>query len=231
MQKIVAIVVAAGTGSRMGAGINKQFINIKDKPLLYYTLLAFESNSEIDEIVVTAKMEEIQYIKDSIIAKYRFHKIVDIIVGGKERQDSVYNALKSIKKCDIVLIHDGARPFVTNQIIQDGIEYTRLYGAAACGVVPKDTVKCRDNEGFSKGTLNREELFNVQTPQCFNYKLIVEAHEKCHDNNMRVTDDTAVLEYLGHKIYLYQGSYDNIKVTTPEDLAIADRLVEKKTNT
>lgn len=228
MQKICAVIAAAGTGSRMGRGINKQFIKIKEKPLLFYTLTAFENNSKVDEIVVTAKTEEIEFIKKEIVEKYEFHKVSAIVVGGKERQDSVYNALKYIKECHIVLIHDGARPFVTEEIINKGIEYTEIYGAAACGVTPKDTIKLVDRDGFSEGTLNREKLFSVQTPQCFKYTLIMDAHTKCSQLDSKFTDDTAVLEYFGHRIYLYQGSYDNIKVTTPEDLAVAQRIVEER---
>lgn len=228
MQKIVAVIAAAGTGSRMEAGINKQFIKIKDKPVLFYTLSIFESIGKIDEIIITAKADEIPYIKNEIVDKYGFNKVSQIVVGGEERQESVYNALKVIKNCEIVLIHDGARPFVTEEIIENGIEYTKIYEASACGVTPKDTIKIIDKDGFSGGTLNRTELFNVQTPQCFNYALIMEAHSKCAQLKLKFTDDTAVLEYFGNKIYLYKGSYDNIKITTPEDLAVANRIVQER---
>lgn len=226
MNRVCAIIAAAGKGSRMGAGINKQFIHIEDKPILYYSLTAFASCDEIDDIIISAHKDEVDYIKENIVAKYKIEKVLNVVPGGKERQESVLNALMAAKGCDIVLIHDGARPFVTHDIIKDGITYAKEFGACACGVTPKDTIKKRSSEGFSQGTLNRAELYNVQTPQCFKYDLIMDCHQKAAKQCIKFTDDTAVVEAYGYKVYLYEGSYSNIKITTPEDLILAQSIIK-----
>lgn len=227
MNKNYAIIVAAGKGKRMETDINKQFLNIKDKPVIYYALSTFANSKLIDGIIIVCAENEIEYCKNEIVEKYKIGKVLKIVAGGKERQDSVHNGLNAIDNCEIVLIHDGARPFVNDRIIEEGIKYAREYGACACGVVPKDTIKIRDTKGFSTHTLNRNELFSVQTPQCFKYDIILECHRKLNQDKMNVTDDTAVINYYGNSVYLYEGSYDNIKITTPEDLYIAERIVEK----
>ena len=228
MSKVCTIIAAAGSGSRMSINFNKQFIKVKDKPLLYYTLKAFDKNPFVDNIIITAKENEIAFIKEEIVYKYKFSKVLDIIPGGKERQDSVFNALKYLNDFDIVLIHDGARPFVSQEIIENGIKNAIKFGATACGVKPKDTMKLKGEDGFSFGTLNRDELFSVQTPQCFKYELIFQAHKRAFEQGNKYTDDTAVIESYGRSVYLYEGSYENIKITTPEDLIFANRIVEEK---
>ncbi len=226
MRKICAVIVAAGKGSRMGADINKQFLNIKNKPILYYTLKTFESCSLIDEIILVTAKSEIDYCKREVIEKYNINKISAIVEGGSERQHSVYNGLKAIRDCEIVLIHDGARPFVDSRIIAEGIDYAKKFGACTCGVQPKDTIKLKSMNGFSQSTLNREELFAVQTPQCFEYSLVLASHERVLEDRVKVTDDTSIVEYCGHQVYLYEGSYNNIKITTPEDLIIGERILD-----
>lgn len=227
MGKNYAVVVAAGRGKRMGANINKQFLSINNKPLLYYSLNTFSNSKLIDGIIIVCADSEIDYCKKEIVEKYKIKKVLEVVAGGKERQDSVYNGLKAIEDCDIVLIHDGARPFVTKDIIESGIKYAKLYGACTCGVVPKDTIKIKDEKGFSAETTDRDKLFSVQTPQCFKYNLIADCHQKLSEDSINVTDDTTVVEYYGHRVYLYEGSYKNIKVTTPEDLYIAEKIVEQ----
>lgn len=224
MKNNYAVIVAAGKGKRMKLPINKQFINIQGKPLLYYSINVFSENPLIDKIVLVCAEDEIEYCKQEIVKKYNFKKVVKIVSGGEERQNSVFNGLKVLENCDVVLIHDGARPFVTSKMIKDGIEYSNMYGACACGVVPKDTIKIKSKEGFSFKTLERNELFIVQTPQCFDYDLIYDCYRKLLSNKVQVTDDTTVVEYFGNKVYLYEGSYDNIKITTPEDLIIAKNI-------
>lgn len=225
MGKNIALVLAAGQGKRMGAGINKQFLTLQDKPVLYHTLKAFSDNANIDEIVLVCAEKDMDYCKNSIVNEYGFSKVKSIVVGGTERQDSVYNGLKAIKSCDIVLIHDGARPFITNSIIDEGINKAEIHGACTCGVKAKDTIKLRDTDGFSRETLNREETFLVQTPQCFKYELILKCHEELNKNKKMVTDDTMVVEMFNHKVYLYEGSYFNIKITTPEDMIIGENIL------
>ena len=226
MSKVCAVIVAAGKGSRMGADINKQFLNIKDKPILYYTLKAFDCCSLIDDIILVTTKREMGYCKNEIVDRYKIKKVSNIVEGGLERQNSVYNGLRACSDCEIVLIHDGARPFIENRFIEEGISFAKEFGASTCGVEPKDTIKVKDKHGFSASTLNRTSLFSVQTPQCFKYNLIVDSHEKAFKDNLKVTDDTSIAEYYGHRVYLYEGSYNNIKITTPEDLAIGEKILE-----
>lgn len=226
MKKNCAIILAAGKGNRMGAEINKQFLKLRERPILYYTLKAFEENKNIDEIILVAAKEEIDYCKENIVKKYNFNKIKKVVEGGKERQYSVLNGLNTLNDCNIVIIHDGARPFLTEKIINEGIAYAKEYGACACGVTPKDTIKVMDKENFSIDTPNRQELFCVQTPQCFKYDLILDSHIKINNEKLKVTDDTMVVEKYGHKVYLYKGEYTNIKITTPEDMVIGEKILE-----
>jgi 2-C-methyl-D-erythritol 4-phosphate cytidylyltransferase len=224
MTKNYAIIVAAGKGKRMGSTISKQFLEIKGKPVLYYTLNVFSKCSLIDNIILVLSPEDIEYCNSQIINRYNFKNII-IVEGGKERQDSVYNGLKAAENCDVVLIHDGARPFVDSDSIEKGIKYAKIYGASACGVKPKDTIKIKNQEGFSISTPQRDTLFSVQTPQCFKYELIMECHQKIKEDNILVTDDTMVVEKYGHKVFLYEGSYKNIKITTPEDIFVAESVL------
>ncbi|WP_238884295.1 2-C-methyl-D-erythritol 4-phosphate cytidylyltransferase [Clostridium sp. YIM B02551] len=225
MNKVVAVIVAGGKGKRMSADISKQFIELKGRPILYYTLEKFLENKNIDKVVLVLPEDEIEYCRENILYKYNLN-VWKIVSGGKERSDSVYYGLKSIEgDAEIVLIHDGARPFVSNEIIENGIKYAKLYGAAACGVTPKDTIKVIGENGFSKETPDRNTLFAVQTPQSFKHNLILKAHESVREKGTVVTDDTMVAELYGEKVFLYHGDYNNIKITTPEDLIIAENLI------
>ena len=223
---ISAIILAGGKGKRMGSAISKQFIDIKGKPIIYYTLKKFSENKKIDNIIVVLPEDEVKYFKENILKKYEL-RINKIVIGGKERQDSVYNALKSLKNSstDIVLIHDGARPFISERIINEGIKFAEIYGTAAPGVMPKDTIKVKNEKNFSVDTPNRANLVSIQTPQVFKFDEILECHEKIRYNGEKVTDDTMVVEKYGYSVYLYDGEYTNIKVTTPEDLILAERLI------
>lgn len=218
------IILAGGKGKRMGSKVSKQFIEIKGKPVLYYTIKKFLDNKNIDKIVLVLPKDEIDYCKKEVLDKYSI-KIDKIVEGGTERQDSVYNALKSINNTDIVLIHDGARPIVSDRIINDGIKYAKAYGAAAPGVMPKDTIKIKDKENFLIGTPDRNTLMAIQTPQVFKYDEILKCHEKVKGNKDVVTDDTMVAEKYGYKVYLYDGEYTNIKITTPDDIILAEKLI------
>lgn len=223
---ISAIILAGGKGKRMRSAISKQFIDIKGKPIIYYTLKKFSENKKIDNIIVVLPEDEVKYFKENILKKYEL-RINKIVIGGKERQDSVYNALKSLKNSstDIVLIHDGARPFISERIINEGIKFAEIYGAAAPGVMPKDTIKVKNEKNFSVDTPNRANLVSIQTPQVFKFDEILECHEKIRYNGEKVTDDTMVVEKYGYSVYLYDGEYTNIKVTTPEDLILAESLI------
>ncbi|MDB1956795.1 2-C-methyl-D-erythritol 4-phosphate cytidylyltransferase [Clostridium tertium] len=221
---ISAIILAGGKGKRMGAKISKQYIELNGKPILYYTLKRFVDCEGIDKIILVLPKDEIEYCNKEILEKYSL-KVDMIVEGGKERQDSVYNALQKINDSEIVLIHDGARAFVSERVIKDGIKYAKIYGAAAPGVMPKDTIKLVDENGFSDSTPDRSKLLAIQTPQTFKLEIIKECHEKVKENNISVTDDTMVVEMYNNKVYLYNGEYTNIKVTTPEDLILAERLI------
>ena len=203
---------------------SKQFIEIKGKPVLVYTLEKFIYNKSIDEVILVLPEDEVDYCKKEVLQKYSL-KVDRIVIGGKERQDSVFNALEAMEKANIVLIHDGARPFISEKIIEEGIKYANIYGAAAPGVTPKDTIKIKNEDNISVDTPDRNTLVAVQTPQCFKYDEIYQCHRKIKEENAIVTDDTSVVERYGHKVYLYEGDYTNIKITTPEDLILAERLI------
>ena len=223
---ISAIILAGGKGKRMGAPVSKQFIEIKGKPIIYYTIKKFSENKKIDNIVVVLSKDEVGYFKENILEKYNL-KVDNIVIGGTERQDSVYNGLKSLEdtNTDIVLIHDGARPFISDRIIDDGIKFAQVYGACAPGVMPKDTIKIKNESNFSVSTPERGSLVAIQTPQVFKFNEILECHEKIKINNIVVTDDTMVAEKFCYSVYLYDGEYTNIKVTTPEDLILGEKLI------
>ncbi|MBE6050857.1 MAG: 2-C-methyl-D-erythritol 4-phosphate cytidylyltransferase [Clostridium sp.] len=220
---ISAIILAGGKGTRMGRDISKQFILVKEKPILYYTIKKFIECDKIDNIILVLPKDEIEFCKREVLDKYSL-KVDKIVEGGFERQESVYNGLMNCEDTDIVLIHDGARPFVSDRIIEEGIEYAKNYGAAAPGVKPKDTIKVIGEERFSKETLDRDTLVAIQTPQVFDFNIIKKCHERVKENNIPVTDDTMVAECFGNKVYIYEGEYNNIKITTPEDLIIAEYL-------
>ena len=192
--------------------------------MLVYTLEKFIYNKSIDEVILVLPEDEVDYCKKEVLQRYSL-KVDRIVIGGKERQDSVFNALEAMEKADIVLIHDGARPFINEKIIEEGIKYANIYGAAAPGVTPKDTIKVKNEDNISVDTPDRNMLVAVQTPQCFKYDEIYQCHRKIKEENAIVTDDTSVVERYGHKVYLYEGDYTNIKITTPEDLILAERLI------
>lgn len=224
---VSAIILAGGRGTRMGSDISKQFIEVDGKPMLYYTLNTFINSELIKEIILVLPKNEIEYCKINVLDKYNLN-VNKIVEGGKERQDSVYNALKEVENSKLVLIHDGARPFTTDRIIEEGITFARKYGAAAPGVTPKDTIKVIDSNNFSKETPNRNTLVSIQTPQVFKTDMIISCHEKVREENVKVTDDTMVVERYNHKVYIYKGDYENIKVTTKEDLILAEKLVNAR---
>ncbi|RKD33766.1 2-C-methyl-D-erythritol 4-phosphate cytidylyltransferase [Thermohalobacter berrensis] len=226
--KYVSVVIpAAGLGKRMKSKINKQFIKIKNKPILAYTIEKFEECKYVDEIVVVTRKEEMEFCKVEVIEKYGFKKVKGIVEGGKERQDSVYNGLLAVSEnCDIVLIHDGARPFVSIKNIVDGIKGVLEYKACVIGVPVKDTIKKVNDQLDVVDTPKRSELWAVQTPQCFDYNLILKAYRRLENEQIHVTDDSNLVELLGHKVKMIKGSYDNIKVTTPEDLKIGEVILE-----
>lgn len=223
---VSVVVAAAGKGSRMGLQQNKQYVEISGKPILARTIKAFEDCGLVDEIVITAGDGEIDYCRDNIIKKYGFTRVKAIVPGGNTRQRSVYNGLKMISPGGgIVLIHDGARPFIGSKYIQACIEAAREYGAACVAVPVKDTIKRTCPEGFVKDTVERDQLWAIQTPQAFRYSIIMEAHKRAAADGFEGTDDAVLAERLGYRVKLVMGSYHNIKITTEEDLTIAEGIL------
>lgn len=217
--KIGAIIVAAGTGSRMNADCPKQFIEVLGKPILYYTLKAFEQ-SKVDEVIIVTGKDYVTYVEREIVAQFGFRKVSKVIVGGSERYESVYCGLNTMHEMGYVLVHDGARPFVDAKLIDHVIDEVRLHDAVIVGVKAKDTVKLVDEEGMVYSTPNRNLVWNIQTPQAFEYNLLKSAYDKVIGSQTTfVTDDSMVVEYAtNHPIKVIEGSYKNIKITTPEDL-------------
>lgn len=219
------VIVAAGTGSRMNMGINKQFIKLEGKEIIAYTIEKFYNNSNIEDIVVVVKEDESEFFKKEILDKYNF-KNVKIAYGGKERQDSVYNGLKLLdEKCDVILIHDGARPFVSDKIIDKSIEEAKEHKAIVVGVPVKDTIKVIDNDKNIVDTPNRSVLWAVQTPQTFDYNILIDAYKDAFKNKFYGTDDAMLVERIGYKVKMLEGSYNNIKITTQEDLNIGSQIL------
>lgn len=230
MEKNVAVVLAAGQGKRMNSKVQKQYLLIREKPVLYYTLKAFEESELISEIVLVTGNEEIEYCRKEIVEKYGFKKVQKITAGGKERYHSVYEGLRAIEAADYVLIHDGARPFVDGKTIARACEAVKLYQACVVGMPVKDTIKIADEDGFAKNTPDRRKIWQVQTPQTFSFSLIKEAYEKLLEKEPEgITDDAMVVEMMtDYKVKLVEGSYQNIKITTPEDLKIAEVFCDEK---
>lgn len=223
MAKYAAVVLAGGSGKRMNTQVHKQYLLIKEKPVLYYSLKAFEE-SAVDEIVLVVGDKEKDYCRQEIVEKYGLKKVKAIVTGGKERYHSVFEGLKAIETADYVLIHDGARPFVDNEIISRTMLAVKKYKSCVVGMPVKDTIRIADEEQYAKETPERKYVWMVQTPQAFSYSLIYDAYEKMLQNeNTAITDDAMVLESMtSHRVRLIEGSYRNIKITTPEDLLIAE---------
>ena len=222
-QKYTAIVMAAGSGKRMNSNVHKQYLIIQDRPVLYYSLKAFE-DSAVDEIVLVVGKGEEKFCRKEIVDKYGISKVKAIVEGGKERYHSVFEGLKQTSDADYVLIHDGARPFVNQDIIRRCMQEVQKYQACVVGMPVKDTIKIADEEGYAKQTPDRKNVWMIQTPQTFSYALIYEAYEEMlKTEDTAITDDAMVLERIkGKKSKLIEGSYRNIKITTPEDLLIAN---------
>ena len=225
--RCTAIVLAAGQGKRMHSKIQKQFLEIGGKPILYYSMECFQKSPLIQDIILVTGEDMISYCQSEIVEKYGFTKVCKVTAGGKERYDSVYAGLLCCQDTDYVYIHDGARPFVTEEMIQRGYEAVKRTNACVMGMPSKDTVKLADPSGYIKETPDRKIVRNIQTPQIFSYDLIRGAYESIRKKDMsNVTDDAMVVEQeTGTKILLVEGSYQNIKITTPEDLAVAEAFL------
>lgn len=226
---VSAVVVAAGKGSRMNMDTNKQYIEIGGIPVLARTLLTLQNCDMINEIILVVNGQDIIFCKQEIIDSYELDKVKKLVAGGEERQESVYNGLLEVnEECDIVVIHDGARPFVREESISGSISAAYEYGASCVAVPSKDTIKSADEDGFVNRTLDRSKLWIIQTPQAFRYELIMDAHKKAIEDGFKGTDDAVLIERLGLPLKLVMGSYDNIKITTQEDLIIGEAIADSR---
>ncbi len=229
---ISIVIAAAGKGTRMGLETNKQYLELQGKPVLAITIQRFEECIFVDEIIVVANETEVDFCRKNVIDQYGFKKVKIVTPGGTTRQQSVYNGLCHVSPgCSIVLIHDGARPFIDEHGIEACIDAAERYGAAVLAVPAKDTIKRSDQSGFIEETVDRSKLWYIQTPQAFQYELIMDAHKKAVQDGFDGTDDAVLAERMGHKVKLVLGSYNNIKITAREDLIMAEsmaRMISKE---
>ena len=230
-QRIGAVVLAAGKGSRMSSSLPKQFLEINGRPLLYYSLRAFERAA--DEIVLVTGENWVSYCIEEIVSKYGLKKVRAVVPGGKERYDSVSCGLEALGDCEIILIHDGARPCVTEQVIRRGADGAEKYGACVVGMAVKDTIKVAEEKGFAASSPDRSRLWMIQTPQAFQGSLIREAYKRLteadEDRKRKITDDAMVVEtFLHHPVRLIEGDYRNLKVTTDEDLPVVQAYLKEE---
>ena len=231
-----AIVLAAGSGKRMNSAEAKQYLMLKNKPVIWYALQAFEQSDIIDAVVLVVGHGEVEHCREHIVEEYGFTKVTAVIEGGAERYLSVWEALKWLQdkqpfsEEEYIFIHDGARPFVNEKIITDTYDAAKSYSACVAGMPVKDTIKIVDEDGFAAETPNRKTVWAVQTPQVFECELIKAAYEKMMlEEPEGITDDAMVVETMTEqRVKLVEGSYRNIKITTPEDLEIANIFAVEK---
>lgn len=229
-KKCTAIVLAAGQGKRMGTKVQKQYLLMAGKPVLYYSLKTFQDSAVIDDVYLVTGSGDEEYCRRQIVEKYGFTKVSHILGGGTERYHSVWNALKEMPEDGYVFIHDGARPFVDEAMIVRAYEIVERYGACVVGMPVKDTIKIVDENRNVADTPKRDKVWIVQTPQVFEIALVKNAYAKLIESGISsVTDDAMVVEKIsGHPVKLVEGSYENIKITTPEDLQIGEMFAEHK---
>ena len=243
-QKNIAIVLSAGRGSRMHSDVPKQYMELRGMPVIAWSLKAFQEFEPVDEIILVASEEDIDYCRYEIIEKYRYDKVSRIVPGGAERYLSVWEGLKAAGKIlgtvppeagcvekqeSVIFIHDGARPLVDQPILDRALRCAQEHGACVVGMPVKDTIKIADAEGFAAQTPDRSLLWQVQTPQVFSFPLVYEAYRKLTEEGVTaVTDDAMVVEReTSVRVKLVEGSYRNLKITTPEDLSIAECLMNE----
>jgi len=227
--KTIAIIPAGGSGRRLKTDLSKQYLMLDNLPILVHTLKVFQLTAAINEIILVVPKGDISFVRDEFIQKYGLSKVTNIVAGGKERQDSVHCGIKAIEgKCGVVVIHDAVRPFVTQKIIQQVIAATKYKPAVSCGVKVKDTVKETKDSGLIVKTLPRQHLWLTQTPQAFRLSILEKAYAAAEWDNFYGTDDASLVERLGIDVKMLTGSYDNIKITTPEDLIFAEALLKSR---
>lgn len=231
-KQATAIILAAGQGKRMNASCNKAYLHLLGKPVLAHTLAVFEHSPAISDCIIVARSEECAYCQKEIVDAFQLHKVRAIVPGGNERQDSVYQGLLALDShCQWVAIHDGARPLITADLLQQIIESVTAHCGLALAVPVKDTIKRTDSQGFVIETPPRASLWSVQTPQVFAKDTLLAAYKSALNDGFYGTDDASLIEHAGGQVRLMMGSYDNIKLTTPEDLPLAETILRKRANT
>lgn len=230
MNKVAAIIVAGGSGKRMGMDIKKQFIELDGKATLARTIEVFNKCKIIDDIILVVGKEDKEKVKTEIVDRFGYNKVRKIVEGGTERQDSVYNGLVSVgDDVEYVMIHDGARPFIREEILQKALSMTKEKQATVVAVPVKDTIKIVNEALEVEATPNRSTLWSIQTPQSFKKDLLVKAYAYAKEKGLIVTDDSMLVEAYGKKVYIVEGDYNNIKITTPEDLVLGQGILMSKT--
>lgn len=225
---VSVIIAAAGNSTRYGTGKSKQFLILDNTPVLIKSIQAFEAIDDVKEIIVTARKQDFDIIED-FIAQYGVRKVKHIVEGGATRQDSIYAAVEKVdEEADLIAVHDGARPLIKRKVIESVIQKADEVDAAACAVPVKDTIKIIDSSGKIVTTPERDSLRAVQTPQIFKFSLYKEAIEKAVSDGKQYTDDCQLVESMGYPVYLVDGDYENIKITTPDDLLVAEKFLSER---
>jgi 2-C-methyl-D-erythritol 4-phosphate cytidylyltransferase/2-C-methyl-D-erythritol 2,4-cyclodiphosphate synthase len=227
--KTVAIIPAGGMGKRLKSRVAKQYLELNQLPILVNTLQVFQKAKTIDEVILVLPSGDMVSARKVLIDQYGLNKVTKIVAGGKERQDSVRNGLAAVNnKCDLILVHDAVRPFVTEKMIREVVAAAKVAGAASVGVKAKDTIKETGKDKVVTITIPRNNLWITQTPQAFKLQTLKKAYKKAYDEKFYGTDDASLVERMGIKVKMVAGSYDNIKITTPEDLEMARALIRNK---
>ena len=227
--KVTAIIPSAGKGKRMGHSIPKHYICLEERPILAYTIDIFEKCPDINQILVVVKSGEEEYCLKEIVEKYMFKKVLRIVIGGERRQDSVYHGIKELDEdTDIVVVHDGVRPFVPVGLISETIKSARYVDGVIAALPVKDTLKEVSSDGFIKSTPRREFMWSAQTPQTFKKRIIEEAFIRAYNDNFHGTDESSLIERIGGKVKIIEGSPENIKITTKEDLLLAEFIMRTR---
>ena len=224
--KVTAIIPAAGKGKRMLHSVPKHFIRLEDKPVLAYTLDAFEKCPDVNQILVVTRSGEENYCLKEVVEKFRYKKVLKIVIGGDRRQDSVYCGIKELDvDTDIVVVHDGVRPFVSQNTISEAIRLAMFADGVVTAVPVKDTIKNVDCEGIIMSTPDRSTMWYAQTPQVFKRRILEEAYIRAYNDKFTGTDESSLVERIGYKVKIVEGTPDNIKITTKEDLLFADVIL------
>ena len=228
--KVCALIPAAGKGSRMAHSVKKPYLKLAQKPILAHTVQRFEQNSAVDAIFVIVDRTDFSECRAAVLRPYPFTKVQELVEGGETRQMSVYNGVRALSAdVDFVIVHDGVRPFVTDEVIFACLTAADECGAAVAAVPVKDTIKVANEDSLIVETPVRDRLWAVQTPQVFRKSLLEEAHQVAHARQLTATDDASLVEQLGFPVKLVKGSYANLKITTPIDLQVAEVLISDAT--